>query len=453
MNTRSHIQRPYGILNKVKIGFEFEFFTKLKARKLMSEIKKTLNVKVTTGVKERSFSREITGNSSEFVPTDKVFKLEKDYSGGPDMYELITGPIGYFDARKVLILMLKKIQEIGMTNDRCGLHINISFDDGDLLAMHVNILKFCIDFLDIEKNIYKDFPSRKNNIYANSITRLVPDFNYMQLDLNNLSIEKMKFLLPLESRYFGVNFKKLKNNYIEFRYIGGSGYEKKIDKILNYTDDFIYLMYENLTNTNINANRADKFTKHIKKKISKIGAFKNFDLFKEAFLDIDLSVDLKNNHGLLKMRFNEIRQLLYELIIINGMTSGSINYDSDISKIQVRDAKLKNLKVLWDIELFDCEISGFLESCRIYNCIISNSILGACDITGATDIKNTKVYNCDIGSAVNLDNCYIQAKNKKIKGVMTRCIISGPHELLSGNAEVDKHTQFAGEDMFDKSKA
>lgn len=451
MNNYSHIQRPYGILNKVKIGFEFEFFTKLKSRKLISELKKTLGVDVTTGIKERSFTRELLGNSNEFIPTDKVFKLEKDYSGGPDMYELITGPIGYFDARKILILTLKKIQEIGMTNDRCGLHINISFNDGDLHAMHINILKFCIDFFDIEKLLYKDFPTRKNNIYTNSITRLVPDFNYLQLDLNNMSIEKMKFLLPLESRYFGVNFKNLKKNYIEFRYIGGSGYEKKIEKILNYTDDFIYLMYENLTNNTINSYRSEKFTKQIKKKISKIEAFKSYDKFKEIFKDIEILIDLKSDDGLLKMRFNEIRSLLYELIIINGMRHGSINYDTDISKIQVRGAKLNNLKVLWNIELFSCEISGFLETCNIYNCIINNSIIGSCEITGATDIKNSKIYNSSIGSAVHLDNCYIQTKDKRIKGVMTRCIISGHAELLSGHAELDKYTQFAGEDMFDKS--
>jgi len=452
MNKYTHIQRPYGILNKVKIGFEFEFFTKLNSRKLMSELKKTLGVKVTTGVKERSFARELLGNTAEFVPTDKIFKLEKDYSGGPDMYELITGPIRYFDARKILILTLKKIQEIGMTNDRCGLHINISFNDGDLHAMHINILKFCIDFLDIEKDIYKDFPSRKNNIYTNSIARLVPDFNYMQLDLNNLSIEKMKFLLPLESRYFGVNFKNIKKNYIEFRYIGGSGYEKKIDKILNYTDDFIYLMYENLTNTTINTIRSDKFIKQIKKKISKIEAFKNYKLFAKNYPDIKLSVDLKSDTGLLTMRFNEIRPLLYDLIIINDMKSGGVNYDSDISRLQVRDAKLTNLKMFWNIELFSCEISGFFESCGIYNCIINNSILGSCEITGATDVKNSKIYNSSIGSAVHLDNCYIQAVDKRIKGIMTRCIISAPKELLSGNAEIDKNTQFAGEDMFDKSK-
>lgn len=452
MNKYIHIQRPYGILNKVKIGFEFEFFTKLNSRKLMSEFKKTLGVKVTTGVKERSFTRELLGYNTEFTPTDKVFKLEKDYSGGPDMYELITGPIGYFDARKILILTLKKIQEIGMTNDRCGLHINISFDDSDLNATHINILKFCIDFLDVEKDIYKDFPSRKNNIYTNSIARIVPDFNYVQLDLNNLSIEKMKFLLPLESRYFGVNFKNLKKNYLEFRYIGGSGYEKKLEKILDYTDTFIYLMYENITNTNINSIRSDKFINTIRKKISKIEAFKNYDKFKQNYPDINLSVDLKRDPGLLKMYFNDIRALLYELIIINGMKSGGVNYDSDISKLQVRDAKLNNLKVLWNIELFSCEISGFLESCGIYNCIIKNSIIGSCEITGATDIKNSKIYNSSIGSAVNIDNCYIQTRDKKIKGIITRSIISGPKELLSGSAELDNQTEFAGEDMYGKSK-
>lgn len=452
MNKYSHIQRPYGILNKVQIGFEFEFFTKLNIRKVKSELKKALGVKITDGVKERSFTRELLGYNTEFTPTDKIFKLEKDYSGGPDMYELITGPINYFDARKILILMLKKIQEIGMTNDRCGLHINISFKDSDLSAMHINILKFCIDFLEIEKDLYKDFPSRKNNIYTNSITRLVPDFEYLQLDLNAISIDKMKFLLPLESRYFGVNFKNIKKNYIEFRYIGGSNYEKKLSKILEYTDDFIYLMYENIVNTNINNIRTNKFMNKLKKKISKIEAFKNYKKFKEYYPDIKLSVDLRFDPGILAMRFNDIRALLYELIIINGMKSGGINYDSDISKLQVRNAKLDNLKVLWNIELFSCEISGFLESCSIFNCEINNSILGSCIITGATDVNNSKVYDSYIGSAVNLDNCYIQARDKKIKGVITRSIISAPKELLSGIAELDNKTKFAGENLYDKSK-
>ena len=74
------------------------------------------------------------------------------------------------NASKQLIKVLKWIKENGYTNDRCGIHFNISFNDekmGSSFLTRLNRLKFILDF--DEDKIWKDYPNRKNSVYAKSI--------------------------------------------------------------------------------------------------------------------------------------------------------------------------------------------------------------------------------------------------------------------------------------------
>ena len=126
----SILQQRYEILASSKCGIEFEFFSELNQKEVCKELSRTLGKKViipvvVTGLGEESKA----GYHSDMEPTSTVFKLERDFSGGKDMFEMITGPMVYEEARIIIIKMLQWIKEKGWTDSKCAIHLNCSFNE------------------------------------------------------------------------------------------------------------------------------------------------------------------------------------------------------------------------------------------------------------------------------------------------------------------------------------
>ena len=74
------------VLNEAQIGLEFEFYSKMSYYKTLE----TLNAYLSP-VKVHGFR----SYHSKFKVDEKNWKMEPDYSGGPNCAELITGPLQY----------------------------------------------------------------------------------------------------------------------------------------------------------------------------------------------------------------------------------------------------------------------------------------------------------------------------------------------------------------------
>ena len=107
------------ILRKAIVGFEFEFYADKSYYKLLEYLNRELAPIKIAGYRKYHSSGE--------VDTDH-FKIEPDLSLGSDGVELITGPLAYVNAKIILLKILKIIQEFGKTDDKCSIHINVSFD-------------------------------------------------------------------------------------------------------------------------------------------------------------------------------------------------------------------------------------------------------------------------------------------------------------------------------------
>ena len=206
----------YDFLKNAIIGLEFEFYMKdLSFYKTMEMLNSELDP-----VKVHGFRQY----HSSFKPDKNNFKFEPDLSGGSNMVELVTGPLEYTDAKYYLIKILNFIQNYGYTNDRSSVHFNLSFNQSDKDLNDLNILKLILNT--DEEEIYRFFPSRKNNIYAKSIKNIIP---YKEYDFFNIPIDTIKnnLILP-DNKYFGINFLHINNNKetqrLEYRYIGGKDY-------------------------------------------------------------------------------------------------------------------------------------------------------------------------------------------------------------------------------------
>ena len=180
----------YKILKDATIGFELEFYSKRTSYYKMLEI---LNEELSP-VKVHGFRQY----HSDFEVDADNFKMEPDLSGGSSMIEIITGPLDYFNARFHLLKLLKFIQEYGYTNDKCSIHINISYKGKKLKDL--NLLKQILTTN--EDAIYDVFPSRRNNIYAKSVKNMIPfedyDFSGLHSSQRCWAFDRLQSLFPAQ---------------------------------------------------------------------------------------------------------------------------------------------------------------------------------------------------------------------------------------------------------------
>ena len=150
------------------------------------------------------------------------------------------------------------------------LYVNMSYDETMIKLpidfMLLNTLKFCLNF--DEDKVYKAFPKRRNSVFAKSIKKLC--VNYYDI-ITDATINEVYIDVP-KSKYYGVNFSKLKDGYIEFRYMGGNGYEKKKKDIIDNINYFILYTFSILENNKLNDTDYDKI-KSIYKEYQKFMIF------------------------------------------------------------------------------------------------------------------------------------------------------------------------------------
>ena len=93
------------VLDSAKIGLEFEFYSSMDIEKTARSIAKYMKKRVVIPVSMSSLNEPKPLYHSPVTPTADIFKIEPDYSGGKNMFELVTGPASYKDARNIIIKM------------------------------------------------------------------------------------------------------------------------------------------------------------------------------------------------------------------------------------------------------------------------------------------------------------------------------------------------------------
>lgn len=414
-----------------RIGFEFEFYSKFTkseiADKLGRYIGKTIKV----------FHRY----HSRFKPTSSVFKLESDFSGGVKMVELVTGPMNYFEAIPLLIRILKWIDEFGYTDEKCAFQFGLDFDREKYPLMtefrNLNPLKFILSI--DEDFIWKRFPERKGNLYAKSIKRITPINKFVKggkdimLDRNSYSVHTEKNM--------GINLLKLEQGYMEVRYLGGKDYQKKYVDIKEVMDYIINKTFEVLKHNDTFTNsEVDELKKIIDEVYKSSSTFLDAESFLSNYPDLRVFIDLRNDPQIIKSYFNSIRDILYHVIVDNGITEGYLNYDTQISRYQLKDGKTKKANLLLDLDLIDCEISGNIARCRIFGCELDGCQVEDSSFVTNSDVKSSKITSCDLNVGNKFVNCYIDAKDKdvncEIEGGILRSGFIGKAAEISDTTEI-----------------
>ena len=424
-----------------RIGFEFEFYSKFTkgeiSEKLGKYIGKTIKV----------FDRY----HSKFKPNSNVFKLESDFSGGVKMVELVTGPMNYFEAIPLLIRILKWIDQYGYTDEKCAFQFGLDFDRDKYPPMiefkNLNPLKFV---LSIDENfIWKRFPRRKGCLYAKSIKRITPVNKFVKggkdimLDRNSYSVHTEKNM--------GVNLLKLEEGYMEVRYMGGEDYQKKYVEIKEIMDYIIGTTFEVLKNNDsFSQDEIDELKEIIDEIYKSSETFLDSEAFIRNYPDLKVFIDLRNDPQIIKSYFNSLRDILYHIIVDNGISSGYLNYDTQISKYQLKDGKTNKANLLKELDLIDCTISGNISHCRLFGCKLDGCQIEDSSFVANNDVMNSKVTNCDLNQGSEFSHCYIDARDKDVNCKIIGGIIRSGY--IGRGAEVSDTTEIIPELLDAKGK-
>lgn len=394
-------------IHSSKVGFEFEFFANESLDSAKESLSRTLNKKIR--IEEKAHS--------DFAPTEDVFKMEPDNSGGTGMIELVTGPLPFVEAKLIMAKTLKWIRENGSTNERCSIHVNLAFDGkklGPITNMtKLDIGKFVLNF--DEDRVYEAFPNRKDSVYAKSIKFIVPLSGMTQSSPGKNIWRNYAFV---NDKYYGINFTKIPKGYIEFRYLGGKDYEKKYSTILSMTEHFITSLYETLVNPNYTEDDLKLLDSVLEKHRHVIESYKTYKAFKEKFPDIHLMIDLKTEDQIVEMFYPRIREKIFELLTKADMKEGLINYDADSGRIQIKDAKLMRCFEVKGIDIVDSVIQGNIINCDIFGCDLKNSSVFESNLFGATVVEDCKIEESYVSKNVICEDSYVFGKRGVFSGEM-----------------------------------
>lgn len=434
-------------LKRAKIGFEFEFYMKdLSYYKTLEILNKELSPVKVWGFRQYH---------SNFTPDKYNFKIEPDLSGGSNMVELVTGPMDYFDAKYYLIKIVKFIQNYGYSNEKSSIHFNISFNDEEMNLNDLNVLKLILNT--DEDEIWRAFPSRKGNVYAKSVTNIIP---YKEYDFFNIPISVVKNNMRIPNdKYYGINFSNIDNEKekqrLEFRYIGGKDYEKNIGQLIYFMERFIINVYDSV-DASFNSEDIKKLEDYLEENIKSYKNLSKYDNFIVEFPSIMIQIDQVSNYDLISSYYDRIYPKLYNIIdSIEDLKDCIINYVTKDQNIEIVDANIKAISTLKTIDIINCNAEGIFEDCFFVGSDINNSQVTKCKLQHSYAL-NTKVLNCNIESST-LENCYFMDGylNGDMRGGVYRSGKLGPYATLDSEVKIVKDydnffdTRFDVEDKSD----
>lgn len=415
-------------LKNARIGFEFEFYMKdLSYYKTLELLNQELSPVKIWGFRQYH---------SDFKPDESNFKIEPDLSGGSNMVELVTGPLNYFDAKYYLVKIIKFIQTYGYTNEKSSIHFNLSFNQTDKDLNDLNILKLILNT--DEDEIYRVYPSRKDNVYAKSIKKVIP---FKEYDFFNIPISVVKNNLRMPAdKYYGVNFLHINSDKqsqrLEFRYIGGKDYEKNIGNLIYFFDRFIINVYDCI-DTGFDSEDVNKLEKYLEENINLFKSFGKFDSFIVNYPTIQLQIDQVDAYDIVSTYYANIFTKLFNLIdSTSSLKDCIINYVTKTQTLELVDAQVKSTSTMTDVDLINCKCEGIFENCFFVGSEINNSQLTRSKLNQSS-VNNSKILNCKVEMS-ELSNCYFMDGylNGDMFGGVYRSGKLGPYATLDSEVKV-----------------
>lgn len=409
------------ITGNSKIGFEFRGQFTDDENVLLEQLKNVLNRKVTFSNIEYKL----------LEPTDNTAVMIQD----ENFYEVKTPMYSYFEALFVMpkiLDFLKGLKEI----KNSYLYFRIGFDPDFCDISQVNVMKFVLEFK--EDYILKNIKNLTTDGSLEKLTNIKPRnlkscTEYVQNELDSLKYE--------ENDVYGLNFNTVTLGYITFKYAEEINYRKKWEELIKCINHTIITLYNTSTYT--------QYTEEEQKQLDKMeenykdisDSFSCYELFKEKYQKIKLTADLDNDTSIINVIYPSIKDKLFDIVIRNNIKTAKINYDTDISKLQLKDLELKKCYHLSGVDIVDSELENCsIKDCDIYDTKINKSTINHCNLFGFANCKDSKFKDSFISRNIQLTDCHVSGALGKMGGTMKGGSLRDT-TILTSMAEIDGNVE------------
>ena len=344
-------------------------------------------------------------------PTDNNAVLIRD-----GKTHIIKTPLyNYYEAVFILPNILEYLKKL-KDYKKSYLNVRLGFNKEFVDLSHLNIMKFVLNFN--EKMVIESFGSG----WGDGKFEKLCDIKPLSLDACNDTVqsqfEHLKYLDESDNVY-GIDFSDIKLGYITFKYIYGINYREKWESILKVLNHVVINLYNSANTPDFTDDESEKIAKYNEEFDGYKKIFDNYESFASKYKSIKMSVDLDTDKMRINMVFPSIKDRLFNLVVCSGIKDASVNYDTDVSKIQLKDLEVKDCYHLCDFDIVESELTSCrLKHCDIYDSKVTDSTIIDCNIFGYADYKNCNIKDSFVSRNIILKDCNVSGSLGKMGGAM-----------------------------------
>ena len=410
------------ITGNSQIGFEFRGLFKDDENVLLTKLKDVLN-------------REVNFSNIKYKllePTDKNAVMVMD--GKACIVK--TPQYSYYEAMFILPKILELLKTI-KDEKNSYLYFRLGFNEVFCNLSQLNVIKFVLEFN--ENYILKHLTDLTLDGSFEKLTDIKPENLDACSDTIKKRMESLKYIDNDDT--YGIDFSTLKLGYITFKYASEIDYRKKWEELLKCINHTIITLY----NSSISYVLTDEEMKKIEelddtyKSIS--SSFSCYELFKEKYKKIKLTKDLNSDSMDIDIIFPAIRDKLFDIVVKNGIREADINYDSDISRIQLKNLELRKCYHISGVDIVDSDLTNCtIRDCDIYDTAIEKSSIIKSNLFGYADCKNCRLTDSFVSRNIKLKDCIVTGPLGKMGGIMKGGELKNT-TVITSMADVDDNVE------------
>jgi uncharacterized protein YjbI with pentapeptide repeats len=135
--------------------------------------------------------------------------------------------------------------------------------------------------------------------------------------------------------------------------------------------------------------------------------------------------------------FPAIKDKLFDIVVKCDIKDAQINYDSDISKLQLKNLEVKKCYHLEGVDIVDSELTNCtVRNCDIYDTKIEKSSIIKSNLFGYADCKECRIRDSFISRNIKLKDCNVSGSLGKMGGIMKGGSLRNT-TVITSMAEVD----------------
>ena len=382
------------------IGFKFKGQFKDDENVLLTKLKDILNREVT-------FSN-IKYKLLEPTDTQAVMSLDGKYC------EVKTPQYSYFEA----LFILPKILELLKTlkdEKNSYLYFRIGFNKDFCDISNINVMKFILEFK--EDYILKHITDLTLDGSFEKLTDIKPTDVESCIDTIKKRMDGLKYT-DYEDIY-GIDFSTVKLGYITFTYAREINFRNKWEELLKCLNHTIITLYNTSSSYDFSDDENNKIGDLDKTYKETSQAFGCYELFKDKYKGIKLTKDLNSDGMEIDIIFPAIKDKLFDIVVKCGIKEAEINYDSDVSRIQLKNIETKKCYHLNGVDIVDSELTNCtIRDCDLYDTKVEKSSIIKSNLFGYADCKDCKIKDSFVSRNIKLKDCTVSGNLGKMGGIM-----------------------------------